>query len=45
MTRGQTGFLALFFLGLLLIVLGTQGNLGQLIAILFCPAYVSITQE
>lgn len=42
MTREQGGFLLLFILADLLIVMGIQGNLGVLIAILFSPSHVQI---
>lgn len=45
MNQGQAGWLILLLFALIMIVVGAQGNLGTLIAILFCPQYVDITQE
>lgn len=45
MHSGQTGWLALFVLALFLIVVGVQGNLGVLTAILFTPKYVTISSS
>jgi hypothetical protein len=45
MTGGQSGFLILFVVALLLIMIAVQGTLGQFLAILFCPTYITITDE
>lgn len=44
MNKGQAGWLLLLLFGLMLIVLGIQGNLGVLIAIIFSPGKVSIQE-
>ncbi len=43
-TSGQAGWALLFLLAVCLMVIGFQGNLGCLVGVLFCPAYVE-TQE
>jgi len=42
MSQQQTGWLLLLVLSLLMIIVGIQGNAGVVLAILFCPAYVTI---
>jgi hypothetical protein len=44
MSRGQTGWLLLFLLAIFLIVVGFQGSLGVVFAILFCPRYVQLSE-
>lgn len=44
MNKGQAGWLFLLLFALMLIVLGVQGNLGVLVAIIFCPAKVEIQE-
>jgi hypothetical protein len=43
MSSGQQGWLFLMMLALFLIVIGIQGNLGVTFAVLFTPAYVTVT--
>lgn len=45
MNEGQRSWLLMFFLGLFLIIVGIQGNLGQTFAIIFVPKYVSINDQ
>ena len=42
MNSGQAGWLLLLILGLFLMIIGVQGNLGQVVAVVFCPKYISI---
>jgi hypothetical protein len=44
MSQGQTGWLLLLLLAIVMIVIGFQGSLGTLFAILFCPRYVSLDE-
>jgi hypothetical protein len=44
MSKGQTGWLLLFLLAIFLIVVGFQGSLGLVFAVLFCPKYVSLDE-
>lgn len=44
MSRGQTGWLLLLLLAITLIIIGYQGSLGILFAILFCPRYVHLDE-
>lgn len=44
MSKDQTGWIVLFALALMLIVIGFQGNLGVLIAILFSPTHVELSE-
>ncbi len=45
MNNGQAGWIILFLFALILIMIGVQGSLGQIVAVLFCPQYIQITQE
>jgi hypothetical protein len=45
MSQQQTGWLALFAIALLLIIIGFQGNLGLVIGILFSPDKILIGDE
>jgi hypothetical protein len=45
MHSGQTGWLILFVFAIFLIVVGVQGNLGVLTAIIFCPKYIMISSD
>lgn len=40
LSEGQTGFILLLLLGIALVTIGIQGNLGVTIAILFSPQEV-----
>lgn len=42
MSGGQEGWILLFLLGIFLIVIGVQGNLGCTLCIIFSPADVLI---
>jgi hypothetical protein len=44
MSQGQTGWLLLFLLALFLVVIGFQGSLGVVFAILFSPMYVTLDE-
>lgn len=41
----QTGWILLLIIGIMLMIIGIQGNLGVLFAILFCPAYVEVDEN
>jgi len=45
MNASQGGWIFLFVLSLLLIIIGVQGNLGQLFAIVFVPDKVTIEAQ
>ena len=44
MNKGQAGWLLLLIIALMLIVIGVQGNLGVVVAIVFCPSRVDIQE-
>ena len=44
MSSDQTGWILMFMLGIILIILGFQGNLGVLVAILFSPTHVELSE-
>lgn len=44
MSRDQTGWIFMFMLGIILMVIGFQGNLGVLVAILFSPTHVELSE-
>jgi hypothetical protein len=43
MSKEQSAWLLLLFLGIFLIIIGVQGNLGKFVAILFVPRYIAIS--
>jgi hypothetical protein len=45
MTNGQTGFLLLLVLSLILLSIGMFGTLGVFVAICFCPRYVTLVDD
>jgi hypothetical protein len=42
MSSGQSGWLLLLILALMMITIGIQGNLGTLVAVLFSPANIVV---
>lgn len=44
MSQGQTGWLLLLLLAIVMIIIGFQGSLGVVFAILFCPSYVTLDE-
>jgi hypothetical protein len=45
MSQSQGAWIFLFVLALIMIIIGIQGNLGQLFAIVFVPSEVTIQGE
>jgi hypothetical protein len=43
MQGNQSGYILLWVLALMLLAIGSQGLLGVVVAVVFCPTYVTIT--